>query len=674
MRTAQVRRGVAWTVAALAVAGLAPAASAAGPTITYTVRPSAVVGDNGWYRSNVTADIQVQGAIDTTCPSVRTFQSVADALDCSATDGSATTSFHLQFKIDKDAPSATTNVARGPNANGWYNAPVAVGFTGTDPTSGFASCSPQVSYAGPDNANASVSGTCRDVAGNVSAQATRSLKYDATAPAVTVTPDRGPNATGWYTAPVQVNFGRGDGTSGLASCTPATNVPSTTYTGPDSGAANVSASCTDAAGNQSQAAFTFAYDTTAPGNVGASVAPPDSNGWYNHAFTIGFSGSDPTSGIAECSNVRYDGPDAGSASVSGTCRDNAGNTSGAASFGFQYDATAPSVRAAPSRGPDANGWYNHALPVGFEGSDATSGVSSCTSGNYGGPDSAAAGVSGSCADKAGNGASASFGLKYDATPPSVTAQPARAPDGGGWYNHALTIGFSGSDGLAGLDSCTSATYGGPDTAGADVTGSCRDLAGNSATRSVTVRYDATAPTLREIAAVPGDKSVRLAWKASADVAGVTVTRAGPKGAPTRRYAGGGRSFLDKGLVNGTRYRYTVAARDAAGNVASKTVAAVPLALFAPPQGARLSAPPLMQWKSLPKADYYNLQVMHQGKVLSVWPTVPRFRMPERWRFGGTPHFLEPGLYRWYVWPGFGPRSKADYGPRIGGSFFVVVKS
>jgi hypothetical protein len=137
--------------------------------------------------------------------------------------------------------------------------------------------------------------------------------------------------------------------------------------------------------------------------------------------------------------------------------------------------------------------------------------------------------------------------------------------------------------------------------------------------------------------------------------------------------GDGTSFVDKGLDNGTRYRYVVTAADAAGNTASSTVAVVPLALFEPAQGARVAAPPLFQWAPVPRATYYNVQVLHKGKVLSAWPAATRMRMPERWTFRGRSYRLAPGLYRWYVWPGFGERADADYGPRVGGSFFVVVQ-
>ena len=44
---------------------------------------------------------------------------------------------------------------------------LSVSFSGTDATSGIDSCVPPQSYSGPDNANASVTGSCRDRAGNV---------------------------------------------------------------------------------------------------------------------------------------------------------------------------------------------------------------------------------------------------------------------------------------------------------------------------------------------------------------------------------------------------------------------------------------------------------------------------------------------------------------------------
>jgi hypothetical protein len=65
------------------------------------------------------------------------------------------------------------------------------------------------------------------------------------------------------------------------------------------------------------------------------------------------------------------------------------------------DSTPPSVSAAAARGPDANGWYNRPVHVAFSGADETSGVRSCSSVDYSGPDSANAAASGTCTDNAG---------------------------------------------------------------------------------------------------------------------------------------------------------------------------------------------------------------------------------------------------------------------------------
>lgn len=155
-----MRSACAALVLALA-AVLAPAAGAAGPAVSYAVS-SGTAGDNGWYRSDVVAQITVQGATDSTCTPVKTFRTSADSLDCTATGGASTVQFHLQFKIDKDAPSVTgASADRGADRNGWYNHPLSVQFSGSDATSGIASCA-TVPYGGPDTASASVSGTCRE--------------------------------------------------------------------------------------------------------------------------------------------------------------------------------------------------------------------------------------------------------------------------------------------------------------------------------------------------------------------------------------------------------------------------------------------------------------------------------------------------------------------------------
>ena len=499
---------------AAALAGTVEKASAAGPTITYTVT-SGNAGNNGWYVSDVTAQVQVSGATDTNCPVVKTFRASSDALDCTATDGTSTASFHLQFKIDKDAPTVTGSSAdRSANANGWYNAPV----------------------------------------------------------------------------------------------------------------------------------------------------------------TVTFAGSDATSGIASCTQAVYGGPDSGGASVSGTCTDNAGNASAASSFPLKYDSTAPSLTPAPARGPDANGWYNHPVSVAFSGSDPTSGIDSCSTASYGGPDSAGATLSGTCTDKAGNSGSASFSLQYDATPPQVQATLERAPDANGWYNHPVTLNVTGSDAGSGLDSCTGGNYSGPASDSASITAACVDKAGNTASQRVTFKFDSTPPKLSDLTVAIGNDAATLHWSASPDVSSVAVERSPGRNGSARTivYRGTARSFTDAKLKNGAHYRYELAAVDQAGNVASASVTAVPRALTSPLPGQTLTHAPLLRWSSVRGASYYNVQVFFRGhKVLSTWPVGTKLKLPRTWKFEGRLHKLGKGTYRWYVWPGVGKRKNAKYGKLLGGSSFSI---
>ena len=98
---------------------------------------------------------------------------------------------------------------------------------------------------------------------------------------------------------------------------------------------------------------------------------------------------------------------------------------------IQIDGTAPVVTgASTSRAPDAGGWFRAPVDVAFAGSDATSGIESCASATYAGPDDGAATLGGTCRDRAGNvSAPGAFSLRYDATPPALAPPQAEAGDG-----------------------------------------------------------------------------------------------------------------------------------------------------------------------------------------------------------------------------------------------------
>ncbi len=485
---------------------------ATGPAATAT--SSRAADANGWYNHALTVSFSATDATSgmSGCDAPKTYSgpdSASASVSGSCRDvagNSATPS--LALKYDAAAPLANSTPSRVPDANGWYNHALTVSFAASDATSGVDTCDAAKTYSGPDSGSASVSGSCRDKAGNQSAATVFALKYDATVPTASATPSRAADANGWYNHSLTVSFAGSDATSGLDSCT-ATQI----YSGPDNAAAEVGGSCLDKAGNVAGASVPLKYDATAPLANSTTSRVPDANGWYNHALTVSFGGTDATSGVDTCDAAKtYSGPDSGGASVGGSCRDKAGNSSAASTFVLKYDATAPQANAAADRTPDANGWYNHALTISFSGNDATSGIDSCDGPKtYSGPDSTSAAVSGACRDKAGNTGVRVFAVGYDATAPQVSgAAPARQPDANGWYNHPLALSFQGTDATSGVNACTQVTYAGPDNANASVSGSCRDRAGNaSGSTAFAFKYDASDPQVTN--AVAARTPDRAGW-------------------------------------------------------------------------------------------------------------------------------------------------------------------
>ena len=85
-------------------------------------------------------------------------------------------------------------------------------------------------------------------------------------------------------------------------------------------------------------------------------------------------------------------------------------------------------------------------------------------------------------------------VRIDKTPPTTpVANPARGPDSNGWYNRSVGVGFSATDSVSGMGSCTGGAYSGPDSATASVTGICTDVAGNTRAGAFSLQYDSTAP-------------------------------------------------------------------------------------------------------------------------------------------------------------------------------------
>lgn len=217
-----------------------------------------------------------------------------------------------------------------------------------------------------------------------------------------------------------------------------------------------------------------------------------------------------------------------------------------------------------------------------------------------------------------------------------------------------------------------------------------DAAGNRATKTVAVTVlaqgtkpppvDLTPPApVRGLKAKAGDRRVELTWiNPARDLARVELRMqvVGDPGAPKLLTRGLKTTYTAKGLRNDVQYRFELVTFDAAGNASTPvSITATPKALLLarPLPNARVTGPPLLKWRPVAPASYYNVQLYRGStKLLSTWPTSASFRLKRSWSYDGKKHALTPGTYTWYVWPGLGARADARYGPLLGKSTFRVV--
>ncbi|HWQ02572.1 MAG TPA: HYR domain-containing protein [Gaiellaceae bacterium] len=208
-----------------------------------------------------------------------------------------------------------------------------------------------------------------------------------------------------------------------------------------------------------------------------------------------------------------------------------------------------------------------------------------------------------------------------------------------------------------------------------------DVRGNETSVTFTVRVvdNRPPPPVTDVVVLADTHLVALKWRlpASKDVAGTEVVRY-PGAAVVFR--GRGTAAADSTVQAGRRYRYVVNTYDLA-NRRSQGVAvntsAQATKLIQPQDGAKLTVPPLLSWREVAGASYYNVQlwaVRPEGlvKILTVWPTPTRFQLPKTWNYQGKPQVLAKGTYHWYVWPGVGSIALGNYGELIGSSTFTIT--
>ncbi|HLQ51179.1 MAG TPA: Ig-like domain-containing protein, partial [Terriglobales bacterium] len=89
-------------------------------------------------------------------------------------------------------------------------------------------------------------------------------------------------------------------------------------------------------------------------------------------------------------------------------------------------------------------------------------------------------------------------IGVDNDPPIITAVAAPAANAAGWNNSNVTITFTCSDMTSGVAVCPAPVLVSSEGAGQVISGTAKDLAGNSASISVTVSIDKTQPTIAAV--------------------------------------------------------------------------------------------------------------------------------------------------------------------------------
>jgi hypothetical protein len=293
----------------------------------------------------------------------------------------------------------------------------------------------------------------------------------------------------------------------------------------------------------------------------------------------------------------------------------------------------------------------------------------------------------------GSAPTTSFSWTIDLTPPPAPAIGSRPTDPSNTSN--ASFGFSDSEGEVsfgckldggGFSTCSSpAAYSGLGAGGHTFAVRATDPAGNTGTAAVlgwTIK-DATAPgEVRGLKRTVGYRILKLAWSRPPDpdfayvrlfvAKGSKAARGGPL--RTSVYKGTGTRYTNKRFKNGTYYRYMIVSYDKVGNASrGMPVVVRPSALLRSPRdGVALHVPPRLVWAKVPKATFYNIQLYSRGhKILSAWPSAAKLGLHRSWSYADRHFKLKRGTYAWYVWPGFGARSKSRYGQLLGQSRFSV---
>ncbi|WP_411720418.1 OmpL47-type beta-barrel domain-containing protein [Mycetocola sp.] len=472
------------------------------------------------------------------------------------------------YQADNTGPVITGALSPAPNAAGWNNSNVTITWAATDSGSGLAPG--QALPPSTISANGISTVTSPEQLDRVGNVGTRSInvKIDKAAPTITAVERKNPNGTTTVTFTCSDSSSGGVESSGIATCLADGTSSNSRTVQPGT---TVGGTATDKAGNTSTISVKVAAgDTTGPLLSGTPKTAPNNAGWYDGDVPVRWSASDPESGVPTAvADTTISGEGTGLTSTTSATNGAGLTTTATSAPPVNIDRTAPTTGISGA----SNEWVNGSVQVTLTADDNLSGIAKTEYSVDGGASQTGTTFSLTAegehaiaffsTDKAGNTEPVRTAkVRIDTTAPSIRHDfaPADYLDGA-WTNRDVTVTFACSDQGSGVAECTPPVA--TSTEG-DVTvvGTAKDHAGNSATDSVIVRIDKTAPQIE--ANVRGTKNdagwyngpVTVEYTASDALSGLTD-------APTSVLLGEGANQDSAGV-----------ATDAAGNSARASVSGI----------------------------------------------------------------------------------------------------
>ncbi len=328
-----------------------------------------------------------------------------------------------------------------------------------------------------------------------------------------------PAAGGWFGGPVSIDWTVDDPESveTTTGCVDATRSTETTAAGH-----TFSCSASSAGGSAGPVNVNVKVDLTDPVVTPVLPAVDGDNGWYVDDATLQWDVSDALSGLvdpAACPDVPL-ADELAETAYSCTVVDNAGRSTTATVL-LKRDATAPVVTTHVSGPVGDNGWYRGDVDVSWDIEETTSTpvtVVGCTETTV--SDTTGVTLPCSATNNAGLTTSAPVSLQVDSLAPTVEGTASGQTGDNGWFTGNVTISWETTDGGSGVDGGCADDHQTTETVGATFECTVSDVAGNSATDTVDVKLDKTAPVIAK--SVTGTEGL-AGWFVSAVEVDWTVT-------------------------------------------------------------------------------------------------------------------------------------------------------